>query len=518
MAGRDRRYSAAGSGGPGGGGRWQAAGPRRLWRWPPGAPQKDKLTAYRGKRDAGQDARAVREATETPRRPAVKAHQGHEPRFVIQEHHATRLHWDLRLEHDGVLASWAIPNGIPPDREENRLAVHTEDHPIEYLDFHGEIPKGQYGAGTMTIWDTGTYETHKWAEDKVEVTFHGERLAGRYGLFPIGRRADGSGSDSDWMIHRMDPPQDPEREPMPEHLPPMLAGADKLPADDAKWSFEVKWDGVRAIAYARPGRLRLESRNLNEITQAYPEVRGLVEDLGMREAVLDGEIVAFGEDGAPSFERLQRRMHVSAPSAIARLQKSTPVVFAIFDLLYLDGRNLMALPYQERRARLEELELGGPAWRVPAAFPGSVRPGAELLKATAAQGLEGVVAKRLDSRYEPGRRTGAWIKVKNMHRQELVIGGWLPGEGRRERRIGALLMGVHEPRATPERPGPLRYAGRVGTGFTERTLDELAARLQPLVTDAGAVRAQAEAPAQRGLRRAPSSSPRSSSANGRARG
>jgi bifunctional non-homologous end joining protein LigD len=485
--------------------------------------QKDKLTAYRGKRDPAATPEPSGATTQTPG--AAKRSKGtratargkDEPRFVIQEHHATRLHWDLRLEHDGVLASWAVPNGIPPDREENRLAVHTEDHPTEYLDFHGEIPKGNYGAGTMTIWDTGTYETHKWADDKVEVTFHGERLTGRYGLFPIGRRADGSGSESDWMIHRMDPPQDPDREPMPEHLPPMLAGAGQLPRDDAGWSFEVKWDGVRAIAYVRPGRLRLESRNLNEITHAYPEVRGLIEQLGMREAVLDGEIVAFGEDGAPSFERLQRRMHVSAPSAIARLQKSTPVVFAIFDLLYLDGRNLMALPYEQRRAQLQELELGGSAWRVPAAFPGSVRPGAELLKATAAQGLEGVVAKRLDSRYEPGRRTGAWIKVKNMHRQELVIGGWLPGEGRRERRIGALLMGVHEqsptvppgsvppgsvapgtspPGTSPpgtSPPGtsspesdpraPLRYAGRVGTGFTERTLDELAARLQPLVTD-----------------------------------
>ncbi|HTU28181.1 MAG TPA: DNA ligase D [Solirubrobacteraceae bacterium] len=439
--------------------------------------EKDKLSAYRGKREAGK----------TPEPAGGLAGAGEEDggRFVIQEHHATRLHWDLRLEHDGVLASWAIPNGIPPDREENRLAVHTEDHPIEYLEFHGEIPKGQYGAGTMTIWDTGTYEAHKWADDKVEVTFHGERLTGRYGLFPIGRRSDGSGNPNDWMIHRMDPPQDPDREPMPEHLPPMLAGAGTLPTDDARWSFEVKWDGVRAIAYARPGRLRLESRNLNEITQAYPEVRGLSEQLGMREAVLDGEIVAFGEDGAPSFERLQRRMHVSAPSAIARLQKSTPVVFAIFDVLYLDGRSLMGLPYEQRRARLEQLALGGPAWRVPAAFRGSARPGAELLKATAAQGLEGVVAKRLDSRYEPGRRTGAWIKVKNMNRQELVIVGWLPGEGRRERRIGALLMGVREPPTAPSSnaPGPLRYAGRVGTGFTERTLDELATRLKPLVTD-----------------------------------
>src|SRR6201996_1480168 len=442
--------------------------------------QTDKLAAYRGKREKESTPEPSGDEGTAPRKragsAAGKAAADAAPRFVIQEHHATRLHWDLRLEHDGVLASWAIPNGIPPDREENRLAVHTEDHPVEYLDFHGEIPKGQYGAGTMTIWDTGTYETHKWAQDKVEVTFHGERLTGRYGLFPIGRRADGSGGDSDWMIHRMDPPQDPEREPMPEHLPPMLAGAGKLPKDDAKWSFEIKWDGVRAIAYVRPGRLRLESRNLNEITEAYPEVRGILLDAGMREMVLAGEIVAFGENGRPSFERLQRRMHVTSPSAVRRLSRSTPVVYAIFDLLYLDGHSLMARPYEERRARLDDLGLGGPAWRVPAAHPGR---GAALLEATRAQGLEGIVAKRLDSRYEPGRRTGAWLKIKHTYRQELIICGWLPGEGRGTNRIGALLMGY---RAQPPHAA-LRYAGRVGTGFTERTLAELARRLEPLRTD-----------------------------------
>ena len=389
------------------------------------------------------------------------------PRFVVQQHHATRLHWDLRLEHDGALASWAIPNGIPPDPKENRLAVRTEDHPLQYVDFQGEIPKGQYGAGTMRIWDHGTFETHKWEEKKVEVTFHGERLRGRYGLFPIGREGD---TKDDWMIHRMDPPEDPGREPMPERVLPMLARTGKLPPDQERWSFEVKWDGVRAIAYAQPGRLRLGSRNLNEITAAYPEVREILDDLGMHEAVLDGEIVAFDERGKPSFERLQRRMHVTSPTAVKRLAASVPVVYAIFDLLYLDGRSLMELPYSERRARLEELQLGGPAWRVPAAHAGE---GERLLTATQEQGLEGIVAKRLDSRYESGRRSGAWLKVKHTLTQELVIGGWLPGEGRRAQRIGALLMGYF-------RDGAFVYAGRVGTGFTEATLEDLAGRLAPL--------------------------------------
>ena len=429
----------------------------------------DKLSRYRSKRDF----EATPEPTGKRRRRAADAAEAsdgrepaNEPRFVVQQHHATRLHWDLRLEHDGALASWAIPNGIPPDPSENRLAVRTEEHPLEYLEFEGEIPKGQYGAGTMKIWDRGTVEVHKWEPDKVEVTFHGERLRRRYGLFPIGR----DGEKDDWMIHRMDPPEDPGREPMPERILPMLARTGDLPRDQDHWSFEVKWDGVRAIAYAQPGRLRLESRNLNEITAAYPEVRGILDDLGMHEAVLDGEIVAFDEGGKPSFERLQRRMHVTAPAAVRRLASSVPVVYAIFDLLYLDGRSLMELPYEERRRCLEQLELGGPAWRVPAAHAGD---GARLLAATREQGLEGVVAKRLGSRYEPGRRPGSWVKVKHTLRQELVIGGWVPGEGRRAKRIGALLMGYH-------RDDDFVHAGRVGTGFTEQTLTELAARLEPI--------------------------------------
>jgi bifunctional non-homologous end joining protein LigD len=424
----------------------------------PRAKDKSKLESYRAKRDF--------EATSEPAGEATPPAAGR--RFVIQEHHATRLHWDLRLEHDGVLASWAIPNGIPATPADNRLAVHTEDHPLEYLEFHGEIPKGHYGAGTMTIWDQGTYELHKWEERKVEVTFHGERLSGRYGLFSIGRNGD---SANDWMIHRMDPPADPDRVPMPERIVPMMAKPSAtLPGDQKNWSFEVKWDGVRAIAYVQPGRLRLESRNLNDVTEAYPEVRGLIGALGMHEAVFDGEIVAFDENGRPSFERLQRRMHVRGASAIRRLQTSMPVIYAIFDLLYLDGHSLIELPYQERRSRLESLELSGPAWRVPANHPGE---GTLLLEATAKQGLEGVVAKRLECRYEPGRRSGNWLKIKHTMRQELVIGGWVPGEGRRSNRIGALLMGYYE-------DGKFVYAGRVGTGFTENTLDALYKRLEPL--------------------------------------
>jgi bifunctional non-homologous end joining protein LigD len=424
------------------------------------AVAEDKLKKYREKR-----------RFENTPEPAGSAADGHGGRFVVQEHHATRLHWDLRLEHEGVLASWAVPNGIPPDPKENRLAVRTEDHPLEYLEFEGDIPQGHYGAGTMRIWDRGTFQIHKWTEEKVEVTFAGERLDGRYGLFVIGHEP---GKESDWMIHRMDPPADSSRQPMPERIVPMLSRlAGSIPDNESNWSFEVKWDGVRAIAYVKPGRLRLESRNLREITESYPEVRGLLRNLGMHEVVLDGEIVAFDEQGRPSFERLQRRMHVTAPSAVRRLASSTPVVYAIFDVLYLDGHSLMEAPYEERRERLERLELAGPAWRVPRAHRGE---GSRLLEATARQGLEGLIAKRLGSAYEPGRRSGTWLKIKHTLRQELVIAGWLPGEGRRTDRIGALLMGRYRDRQ-------LVYAGRVGTGFTEAMLDDLAGRLRALRRD-----------------------------------
>src|SRR4051812_9541177 len=321
-------------------------------------------------------------------------------RFVVQEHHATRLHWDLRLEHEGTLASWAVPNGIPDDPKRNRKAVRTEDHPLEYLDFHGEIPKGQYGAGTMTIWDRGTYEAEKWRDDEVIATFTGERLRGRYALIRTGKD-----DAKDWLMHRMDPPEDPDAEPMPEGgIVPMLAKAGNLPPkrEADRWVYEVKWDGIRALVYSEPGRLRLETRNLRDVTAGYPELRRLNRALSSHRAILDGEIVAFDEEGRPSFSRLQHRMHLTSESAIRRRARDTPVVLALFDVLWLDGHSLMDAPLSERRARLEELELNGPNWQTPAQLQGT---GKELIAATAAAGLEGLIVKRLDSPYEPGKRT-----------------------------------------------------------------------------------------------------------------
>jgi bifunctional non-homologous end joining protein LigD len=392
-------------------------------------------------------------------------------RFVIHQHSARRLHWDLRLEHNGALASWAVPKGMPEEPGENRFAAATEDHPIEYLDFHGEIPTGNYGAGTMTIWDHGTYERLKWEPRKVEVALHGERLDARYALFAI----DKEDPPKDWMIHRMDPPADPGREQMPERIVPMLARTAELPREDSEWGFEIKWDGVRAIAYCAPGDVRLESRNLKEISDSYPELARLDRGLGSHQAVLDGEIVAFDSEGRPNFGLLQQRMHIASRDHARRLSKQTPVSYMIFDLLWLDGHPLIDLPYTERRERLAALGLNGEAWQTPEHVVGH---GRQLLKASQEQHLEGVVAKRLSSRYEPGRRGGAWLKIKTFGRQEFVIGGWLPGKGRRSSTIGALLLGVFEP------GGSLRYVGRVGTGFSEKELKRLQGRLTPLRRDA----------------------------------
>jgi bifunctional non-homologous end joining protein LigD len=402
-----------------------------------------------------------RQFEETPEpQPRTPSSDVRSPRFVIQEHSATRLHWDLRLEHEGVLLSWAVPNGIPHDPKENRKAVHTEDHPLEYLDFHGEIPKGNYGAGTMTIWDHGTYEPEKIRDGEAIVVFHGDRVQGRYALFRTGP------DEKDWMIHRMDPPADAEREPMPKQVVPMLARGGTLPADEVNWGFEVKWDGMRAIVYSQPGRMRIENRNLQDMTAQWPDLSRLNRALHAHEAVLDGEIVAFDDEGRPSFTRLQRRMHVGENQA-KRLAKSLPATFVAFDLLWLDGHSLLDLPYSERRERLEELDLNGERWRTPPSYAGEGRP---LLEATQQQGLEGIVAKRLDSAYEPGQRSSCWIKVKHKQTAEFVIGGWLPGE----REYGAVLLGRND-------GGELRYAGRAGSGLTDAHIEELR-KLKPRKT------------------------------------
>jgi bifunctional non-homologous end joining protein LigD len=358
---------------------------------------------------------------------------------VIQQHDATRLHWDLRLEREGVLASWAIPNGLPRDPDSDRKAVRTEDHPLEYLSFEGEIPKGEYGAGTMEIWDSGTYEPEAWEERKVVIDLQGERVRGRYALFHAGAE------EKDWMIHRIDPPADPDWEPIPDALVPMQASRGELPRAQRGFGYEIDWGGVRVLAYSEPGRLSLRDSNLDDVTARYPEVRRLNRQLGSHSAVLDGEICAFTPDGHPSAERLAQRIDASEEES-RRRAKRVPVSYVIFDLLYLDGRLLLELPYRERRERLAELDLGGAAWQAPDYFRGD---GRELLEASARLGVTGIVAKRLDSAYEPGSRSRAWIEVGRM-------GAAGQGEPERDERPEALVPA----RSRRARKLELEVAGR----------------------------------------------------------
>jgi bifunctional non-homologous end joining protein LigD len=423
---------------------------------------RDPLATYRAKRDPARTAEPVPPA-------AQPLPAGDDDTFVVQEHHTPRgrtgerVHWDLRLERDGVLKSWAVPKGPPTAPGVNRLAVPTEDHPLEYASFAGSITAGEYGGGQVSIWDAGRYACEKWAEDHVTVSFDGQRLTGRYVLFRL--------PDGTWNVRKLDP--DPVAEGpvagVPEDLPPMLAAIGELPrADDARWGYEFKWDGVRALAHVRNGTVRLRARSGNDVTATYPELHRLPEVLSGHDAVVDGEVVALDARGRPDFGLLQGRMHRTGPE-VARMAAAAPVTYLVFDLLALDGENLLGRPYTERRERLDALGLGSDRWVTTPWFRGN---GDRVQAASRENGLEGVVAKRLDSVYRPGGRGPDWRKVKNLRTQSVVVGGWRPGEGRRAGGIGSLLVGVHD------ETGRLVFAGHVGTGFTARALADLA----PLLT------------------------------------
>jgi bifunctional non-homologous end joining protein LigD len=416
----------------------------------------DKLRAYRDKRDASRTPEPVpaQPVRTGPAPPGVNADGG---TFVIQEHHARRLHWDFRLERDGVLVSWALPKGVPDDPTVNHLAVHTEDHPLEYGAFEGVIPRGQYGAGSVTLWDAGRYETLKWATDEVKVRLHGQRVTGEFALFQT--------KGSQWMIHR-------DRVALPSGLVPMLATSRPAPPPDAgNWALEMKWDGVRALAFVERGRVRLMSRTERDITVTYPELAGLGHATDHKQLLLDGEIVVFGAGGWPEFEALQSRMHVGSAAQAKLLASQNPVTYLVFDLLQLDGKPLFDEAYSERRARLDSLGLAGPYWQTPPSFPGEDFPAVQAVSVE--HGMEGVVAKRLTSKYLAGTRTDQWRKIKNLLRQEAVVAGYKPGKGNRTGQVGSLLVGVYD-------ASGLVYAGHVGTGFSDQTLRMLGERLEPL--------------------------------------
>ncbi|MFC5752644.1 DNA polymerase ligase N-terminal domain-containing protein [Actinomadura rugatobispora] len=329
------------------------------------AKKGDRLAEYRGRRAAARTPEPVPAEGPLP--------EGDDDTFVIQEHHARSLHWDVRLERDGVLVSWAVPKGVPADPENNHLAVRTEDHPLEYAAFEGDIPKGEYGAGKMMIWDRGTYETEKWSDREVKVVLHGSRVSGRYVLF----RTRGK----NWMIHRMDPPADPDAEPVPEAVRPMLPEEHgRLPRDRTRYAFEFAWGGRRLLAYVEGGRTRFTDGRARETGGPAGLGSRLGAALGARPAVLDGELAEVeGQE-----------------------------TYLLSDLLYLDGRPLLDEPYRRRRELLDDLDLNGPRWQTAPWYPGEADA---VRKAARSQGLPGVLAKRLDAPYEPGKRSGAWRYV-----------------------------------------------------------------------------------------------------------
>lgn len=388
-------------------------------------------------------------------------------RFVIQQHYATRLHHDVRLEMQNddtpVLVSWAVPKGLPRQRGERALAIHTEDHPMEYRTFEGSIPEGNYGAGEVRIFDQGTYDMVGRSEDRITFRLDGQRLRGVYHLVHTGPK-DGK----DQWLALLSEDQRPADDPPPP-LDPMLATLASDPFDDPAWGFEPKWDGIRALAVCDHQSTRLVSRNRHDITGGYPDLEALHDRLVALDAVVDGEIVAF-EDGRPSFQKLQQRMHVRDETRTERLAARIPVVFMAFDLLYLDGRDLTGEPLTERRRLLEEAVV--PDDRVQVS-PLVEEAGSALYDAVEQQGLEGIVAKRLASAYEPGKRSQSWRKIKVVFDADVVIVGWTEGEGRRAGSLGSLVMALYD-------DGDLRYVGNVGTGFNRDSLADALARLEAL--------------------------------------
>ena len=491
------------------------------------------LKEYARKRRLGKTA----EPPPTRRRPAKGALQ-----FVVHKHAARRLHYDLRLELDGVLKSWAVPKGPSLDPNEKRLAVMVEDHPIDYGGFEGVIPEGEYGAGEVIVWDRGSYAPeeeghrtfdrsdgekimrHGLAEGKVSVFLDGEKLKGSWALVKSKR------GDKDWLLikHRDDqPPRDvlqqdqsvvsgmtvedlragarPTTEsraplPSPRDLPksrkalfprtlaPMLATLAKEPFSHPDWIFEPKLDGLRAVAFIQHGKSKLFSRGGRDVTPGYPSLAEELTEQPGQEMVLDGEIVAPDEEGRPSFQLLQQRMNLQGEADIRRADVQVPVLYYVFDLLYLDGYDLRAVPFERRRRQLESVLIPDERVRLVDQFE---EAGEAAYEAAVEHGLEGVMAKRRDSPYRSGERSRLWLKVKATTSDEFIVGGYSRGTGARSDTLGALILGQYDDQ------GKLRYAGHVGTGFDDRALKELRQRLDALLTDrspfAGEVSGRTEA-------------------------
>jgi bifunctional non-homologous end joining protein LigD len=423
--------------------------------------------------------------------------------FCVQRHHATNLHYDFRLELDGALKSWAVPKGPSLDPADKRLAMMVEDHPLEYGGFEGVIPKNNYGAGSVMLWDRGAYEMlgdltpqEQLAKGDFKFILHGEKLKGEYAIVRM-KRGKGnewllikkkdpfaiagwsiddyavsvlSGRTQEEIAKNLEPPKPSKKHADLPNISPMLAQIGKgTPPSGPDWLYEIKWDGVRAICYVEDGRLRMITRNGNAMDRQYPELSVLPHHLKATTAILDGEIAALDNRGLPSFELLQSRINVAEASAIATLSRNLPVVIFLFDLLYLNGRDLRGEPLIERKRLLKEILEPNDVIRYSEHFPGT---GAELLDAAKAQGLEGIIAKRANSFYE-SRRTSDWVKFKLVTTDEFVLCGMIKGE---REPFGALALGIYD-------HGKLKWAGNVGTGFDRKKMDAIYARLAPLATE-----------------------------------
>ncbi|MSV28625.1 MAG: DNA ligase D [Bryobacterales bacterium] len=424
-------------------------------------------------------------------------------RFFAQRHHATRLHYDFRMEVGGVLVSWAVPKGPTLDPGLKQLAMKVEDHPLDYGDFEGNIPKGNYGAGSVMLWDRGEFEvlSNLPAEGQIargdfKFRLHGEKLSGEFALVLM----KGRGKGNEWLLLKKKdafaeagwdveararsvltgrtqeeiardvkpPPQPAAESKMPRDVSPMMGVlADALPAGDG-WIYEVKWDGVRALCFIENGRVRLVSRNGRAMERQYPELSAMAESLSVRDAIVDGEIALLDGQGRPSFELLQSRINVSDAATIANLARKRPVVIYLFDVLFLNGRDMRGAPLRERKALLRSILRPSNLVR----FSDDFTDGPALLAAARERDLEGVMAKRADSPYE-SRRSRSWLKIKVLSRQDFVVCGYT-----RDQReyFGALMLGAWD-------GGRFAFAGSVGTGFDGPMLKFVAQLLKPLETE-----------------------------------
>lgn len=400
---------------------------------------------------------AIRNPVRTPE-PMPRGTMGEGNAFVVHRHHASRLHYDLRLEQDGTLKSWAVPKGLPPRPHIKRLAVATEDHPLEYLDFEGAIPKGEYGGGSMWVFARGRYQVTKEKKNGLYFRLQSKELNGEYRTHKT--------KDNEWLLERIDTPQiDWLRDP----IEPMLASSAEQPPQSDHYLFEVKWDGIRALIVLDEGAITIRTRNMLDVTARFPEL--LVPEQAFRatSALFDAEIVCLDRAGKPVFRNVIRRLQQTSASAIKRAQATYPAVCYVFDCLFLDGRPIVQEPLERRRVWTADAIKPNAFYR----FSEAMEDGEALFKASRAMGLEGIMAKERSSTYLPGQRTSQWVKVKTRNTTECLIIGYTQGRGRRQSDFGALHLA--------QRNGTgLRYVGKVGTGLHDATVKDLYARLKSL--------------------------------------